>query len=95
MSIEKRNSETIPAHTDDYYEAIASQEEVFLEEGVEKLRERELLVTEETANNLRQAEAFAEKEVGHAAEELITGDADDPPLSDERTVEMLGKTSDA
>jgi hypothetical protein len=25
----------------------------------------------------------------HAAEELITGDSDDPPLSDETVVEML------
>jgi len=95
MPIEERNSETVPAHTDDYYEAIATQEEVYLEEGVEKLRERELLVTEETANHLRQAEAFAEKRADRAAEELITGDSDDPPLSDEQTAEMLSKTSNA
>ena len=50
MSIEKSNSEKPPAHTDDYYETIASQEEEHLEEGVEKLRERELLISEATAH---------------------------------------------
>jgi hypothetical protein len=29
----------------------------------------------------------------HAAEELISGDSDDPPLSREAVVEMLGVTS--
>jgi len=30
-----------------------------------------------------------DEELGHAAEELIAGDADDPPLSDEAITEML------
>src|SRR4051812_6485255 len=93
MSIEKGNNETIPLRTEEYYERIASQEEEYLEEAVEKLRERELIVSEETANNRRQAEAFAQKEVDHAAEDLITGDSDDPPLSDETVAAMDTKTS--
>jgi hypothetical protein len=28
-------------------------------------------------------------ELGHAAEELITGDSDDPPLSETDVIEML------
>jgi hypothetical protein len=31
----------------------------------------------------------------HAAEELITGDSDDPPLSEENVVEILRMTSNA
>ena len=30
-----------------------------------------------------------EEQLDHAAEELITGDSDDPPLSEEAVVEML------
>jgi hypothetical protein len=36
----------------------------------------------------RKTESLDE-ELGHAAEELITGDSDDPPLSEEAVVEML------
>ena len=45
-------------------------------------------------NNLRIAESL-EEELGHAAEELITGDSDDAPLSEEAVVEMRGMTSNA
>ena len=31
-----------------------------------------------------------EEQLEHAAEELITGDSDDPPLSQEEIAEMLG-----
>ena len=42
--------------------------------------------------------ASLEEQLDHAAEELITGDSDDPPLSEETVVEMIrmthtGKTS--
>jgi len=93
MPIEKSDNEKIFAHTDDCYEVIAGREEEYLEEGIETLRERELLVSEETANNLRRAEPSAAKEVDHAAEELIAGDPDDPPLSDEAVVEMRREVS--
>jgi len=92
VSIEKSDDEKIPAHTEDYYEELACQEEEYLEEGVEKLRERELLVSnEQSSRNPTLAECLDEKS-GQAAEELIVGDADDPPLNDEAIVEML-KTS--
>ena len=39
-------------------------------------------------NNPRITESL-DKQLNHAAEELITGDSDDPPLSEEEVVEML------
>ena len=36
----------------------------------------------------RTAESL-EEELDHAAEELITGDSDDPPLSEETVLKML------
>jgi len=40
----------------------------------------------------RNAESL-EEQLNHAAEELITGDSDDPPLSEESVVEMLRMAS--
>ena len=42
-------------------------------------------------NNTRIAESL-EEQLDHAAEELITGDSDDPPLSEESITEMLRLT---
>jgi len=42
-------------------------------------------------NNPRIDESF-DDELGHAAEELITGDSDDPPLSEETVLEVLRAT---
>ena len=39
----------------------------------------------------RNAESL-EGQLDHAAEELITGDSDDPPLSEETVLEMLRAT---
>ena len=39
-------------------------------------------------NDARKAESLGEQ-LDHAAEELITGDSDDPPLNEETVVEML------
>ena len=39
-------------------------------------------------NNTRIPESL-EEQLDHAAEELITGDSDDPPLSEQEVVEML------
>ena len=39
-------------------------------------------------NNTRIAESL-DQQLDHAAEELITGDSDDPPLSEEAVGEML------
>ena len=38
MSIYKSNDEKIPTDTEAYYEAVASQEEIYLEETEEELR---------------------------------------------------------
>ena len=45
------------------------------------------------ANNAVRAESL-EDQLNHAAEELITGDSDDPPLSDRTVVDMLRVPSD-
>ena len=44
-------------------------------------------MTEE--NNDPRVPDTLEEQLDHAAEELITGDSDDPPLSEEAVVEML------
>ena len=41
------------------------------------------------ANDDPRIAANLEEQLGHAAEELITGDSDDPPLSEEAVVEMI------
>ena len=41
------------------------------------------------ANNDLRIAANLDEQLDHAAEELITGDSDDPPLSEEAVVEML------
>ena len=50
------------------------------------------------ANDDPRIAANLEEQLDHAAEELITGDSDDPPLSEETVVDMIrmthtGKTS--
>ncbi len=45
-------------------------------------------------NNPRIPQSLDEQ-LNHATEELITGDSDDPPLSEEAVVEMRGMTSNA
>ena len=41
------------------------------------------------AKNDPRIAANLEEQLEHAAEQLITGDSDDPPLSEETVVEML------
>ena len=41
------------------------------------------------ANDDPRIAANLEEQLDHAAEELITGDSDDPPLSEEAVVEMI------
>jgi len=43
-------------------------------------------------NNDPRKVGSLEERLDHAAEELITGDSDDPPLSEEAVVEMLKVT---
>ena len=107
MSVEKLNDERIAAHTDAYYEELASQEELYLEETEEEVRliltsyqpspsrsdnaivmqlceerESDLEVTRSTTDSLHEL-------LVEAADELITGDSDDPPLRDEAVGEMV------
>jgi hypothetical protein len=96
MFIYEGNDGNIPTDTEAYYEAVASQEEIYLEETEEELRA--ILVFHDSSpskqqmtdatNNPRAIESIDEQEE-HAAKELITGDSDDPPLNDEAIVKML------
>jgi hypothetical protein len=118
MSINTDNDKNIPIGTDayyEYYEELASQEELYLEETEEEVRailtsyvsfaprNVRSIVTEcrfresnlelresvtDPKNDRRIAESRDEQLVD-ASEELITGDADDPPLSEEAVQEML------
>jgi hypothetical protein len=95
MSINMSNDKNIPTDTEAYYEELASQEEIYLEETEEELRA--ILTSDDpslTDANIHPciAESLDEQLVD-AAEELITGDADDPPLSEEAVLEMLRATS--
>ena len=82
MSINLNKDQNIPTDTEAYSETVASQEEIYLEEREEELRA--ILVSDDPAPS-----DGVDEEPVHAAEELITGDSDDPPLSEEVVAEML------
>lgn len=88
MFIDKSNDQNISSHTEAYYEALASQEQEYLDEIVEKFRECEVLVFE-NSSAINITCHSPDEPLHQAAEELITGDADDPPLSDEAVMEIL------
>lgn len=44
------------------------------------------------ANNAPRIAESLDEQLNHAAEELITGDSDNPPLSEEAVAEMLRMT---
>jgi hypothetical protein len=106
MSIGKDDDENISFQTEAYYEELASQEEIYLEETEEELR---VILTSDNptpfkrpeksnmpgANNNPRIAKSVDEQLDHAAEELITGDSDDPPLTEETVVEMLRMTSNA
>ena len=78
------NDENIPTDTEAYYEAVASQEEIYLEETLEDLR----MILESDNPPLPQTEN-PNQQRERAVEELIIGDSDDPLLSEEAVEEML------
>jgi hypothetical protein len=87
MFIYESNGENIPTDTEAYYEAVASQEEIYLEETEEELR-----VILESDDPAPPRSERPNQQRAHAAEELITGDSDDPPLSEEAVEEILRVT---
>jgi hypothetical protein len=90
MSIDKERDENIPDPSEAECEEIAGQEEIYLEECVERFREHEAIVAEEFYVKYEESRHVATPpEADQAAEELIDGDSDDAPLSEEAIAEML------
>jgi len=76
-----------PANTEayyEYYEEQASQEELYLEQVEENVR---LILTTETKTN-RLADN-PDEWLDAAVKDLLTGDSDDPPLSEQTIEETL------
>jgi len=103
MSLYKNDEENIPADNEAYYEAAACQEEIYLEEVEEEVRailifgdpppsQRQEMRSMSDANNDFCVVESLDEQLDHAAEELITGDSDDPPLREETVVEMIRMT---
>ena len=90
MAVGNSNKETIKAGTQDYCDARADQEEIYREEGEEEVHQ--VLELDEPSpsqdNGSYMADSLGEQ-LDHAARELITGDADDPPLSEQAIGNML------
>jgi uncharacterized caspase-like protein len=78
------SNENISTGTEAYYEAVASQEEIYLEETEEELR---MILASDDPPPSRSESPDQQRE--HFAVELITGDSDDTPLSEEAVEEML------
>ncbi len=84
MCILDNNDRSISTETDAYYEAVASQEELYLEETEEEVH----MILESYDPSSLQDESRNEQRQ-HAIEELLTGDSDDPPLSEELVDEIV------
>ena len=81
----ERRDETILIRTDAYYEEQARQEETYIEEREEDLR---MILELEDTPPVPPRESL-DQQRAEAAEELITGDSDEPPLSQNLVEEML------
>lgn len=84
MLIYESNDKSIRPGTEAYYEAVASQEEIYLEETEKELG---LILEFDEPPPLPNESPDQQRE--QAAEELITGDSDDPPLSEGAVEKML------
>jgi hypothetical protein len=76
--------------TEAYYEQLASQEEIYLEEIEE--RGRTVLISDSASPSERRHPGTADcvtEQLEHAAEELVAGDSDDPPLAEDEITKML------
>jgi hypothetical protein len=87
MRLYDNGDRDIPIDSDACYEVVASQEEIYLEETEEELR----MILESDDLPTRPDESFNQQQE-FAAEELIIGDSDDPPLSEETVLQMLRTT---
>jgi hypothetical protein len=83
MSAYETNAERITIQTDSY-ELRASQEEFYLEQTEEDLR-MILECDETTAHSSDSSLPVLESEL----EDLLTGDSDDPPMSEEQVEDAL------
>lgn len=84
MRLYDNSDRDIPSDSDACYELIASQEEIYLEETEEELR----MILESDNPPTQTGESFTQQQEC-AVEELIIGDSDDPPLSEETVLQML------
>jgi len=84
MLIYESNDLNIRSNTEAYYEAVASQEELYLEETEEEVR-----VILESGDPPTLPSETPDQQREKASEELITGDSDDPPLSEGAVEKML------
>lgn len=82
MPIDNDDGENLPNNAEAYYEIVASQEEIYLEETEEELRA--ILIFDSSSPS-----ESVDEQLDDAVEELIVGDSDNPPLSEEAVVEML------
>jgi hypothetical protein len=80
MSIKLAADSSIPADME-AYETVAGQEEIYLEEVEEEVRA--MLIADEPPVSQAPLDPL------QVIEELITGDGDDPPLSDDALGQML------
>ncbi len=67
---------------------------ILAEDRVEQKLDCEVMTSMVEANNDPRTTESPNEELGEAAEELITGDSDDPPLSEETVEEMIRATAD-
>jgi hypothetical protein len=81
----ERMDEIISARTDTCYEEQAREEEIYLEEREEDVR----MILEYEDSPPSSPRESPDQQRAEAAEELITGDSDDPPLSENAVAEML------
>ena len=93
MSTYESDDKSIPTDPEACYEIVASEEEIYLEEAEEEVSEvlesDDPPPSQNSANNVPCRAESLDEHLTHAAEELITGDSDDPPLSEEAVSEML------
>jgi hypothetical protein len=116
MADYERNQPKFSRESDSYYEAVANQEEVYLEETEEELRmiliredsnesqangfgstdtyteQTHGMVTSAMAKSASQMAQVNRKQLYDAVQELIAGDPDDAPLSEEEVERMLPGT---